>query len=106
MSRRMRWGCSAGCISRAMWFSLVLFACFPFGCAKSPVVESRTTATDPAETDPAFIVPNATPAEILAFVRGLADRRPKFTSDEERVAYVEKLHRAQHHADAQARRTG
>jgi peroxiredoxin len=105
MLRRMNGARSSAIIPILAWIVLVSVN----GCGKGPVGSNdRNSSTadlsnpeysDPTsltsvETDPEFIVPKGTTAEILDFVRHLASHRHQFQSEKEASVHVLKTQKA------------
>ena len=75
-------------------FSVVfLFLAFgACGCGNQSGV--TTDGTEAEESDPNYRVPNGSPAKILAFVKELEQRRPKFSSPDEYSDHMVKTQKA------------
>lgn len=74
------------------------------GCEKKSATKTQAGSATPqqdtppvsedGETDPRFIVPNGSPAEILAFAKGLSRNRPQFKNLNEGMEYTVKVNKA------------
>ncbi len=56
--------------------------------------EVKPTAVAAAETDPDYAIPEGTPEEIMAFIKQLQLKRPKFANREELIDHAVKVQRA------------
>ncbi len=76
----------------SMTFIVLFFAFGTCGCGNRS--GTTTNSTEAEESDPNYRVPNGSPAKILAFVKELEERRPKFSHPKEQFEHMVKTQRA------------
>jgi thiol-disulfide isomerase/thioredoxin len=63
------------------------------GCGNS-IKNKNSKLPAVVDNEAAIVVPDGSPETLLAFMKELRDRRPKFTSDDEAAAYIKNAERA------------
>ncbi len=81
--------------SQLMTSTIFVVLCLTLGiCGCGTQTGTTTDSAEAEETDPAYRVPNGSPAKILAFVNELEQRRPQFSHPSEQYDHMVKTQKA------------